>query len=103
MLTKHARNLHYIVIMDVHLGYIDTENDVGGNRRFIMMSFRRHICPPKSPVPQLSRNGQYSVLYVLFGQCMPIIFKTDRPFSVILSSHIGNLSEFASVMTNGPM
>ena len=25
-----------------------------------MTSFRRHIGPPKTPVPQLSRNGQYS-------------------------------------------
>ena len=33
------------------------QNDVKDNRRFIMMSFRRHICPPKTPVPQLSRNG----------------------------------------------
>ena len=36
-------------------------------------------------------------------QCMPIIFMTHWSFSVILSSHIGNPSEFASVMTNGPM
>ena len=34
---------------------------------------------------------------------MPIIFTTHRSFSVILSSHIVNLSQFASVMTNGPM
>ena len=36
-------------------------------------------------------------------QCMPIIFLTHRSFSVILSSHIGNPSQFASVMTDGPM
>ena len=36
-------------------------------------------------------------------QCMPIIFMTHRSFSVILSSHIGNPSQFASVMTDGPM
>ena len=28
-----------------------------------------------------------------YWQCMPIIFLTHRPFSVILSSHIGNLSQ----------
>ena len=39
---------------------------------------------------------------VLFSpfQCMPIIFMTHRSFSVILSSHIGNPSECASVMTD---
>ena len=38
-----------------------------------------------------------------YSQCMPIIFITHRSFSVILSSHIGNPSQFASVMTDGPM
>ena len=39
----------------------------------------------------------------LYLQCMPIIFMTHWSFSVILSSHIGNPSEFVSVMTDGPM
>ena len=46
--------------------------------------------------------GRIVKLLTIF-QCMPIIFMTHRSFSVILSSHIGNPSLFASVMTNGPM
>ena len=38
--------------------------------------------------------------HTLLTQCMPIIFMTHRSFSVIISSHIGNPSEFASVMTD---
>ena len=34
---------------------------------------------------------------------MPIIFMTHQSISVILLSHIGNLSPFASVMTDGLM
>ena len=32
-----------------------------------------------------------------------IILMTHQSFSVILLSHIGNSSQFASVMTDGPM
>ena len=34
------------------------QNYVQGNHCFIMTSFRRHICPPKTAVPQLCRNSQ---------------------------------------------
>ena len=47
--------------------------------------------------------GIPSKVCTVLQQCMPIIFMTHRSFSVILSSHIGNPSEFASVMTDGPM
>ena len=53
-------------------------------------------------VLKISSNSMY--MYVEYEvQCMPIIFMTHRSFSVILSSHIGNPSEFASVMTDGPI
>ena len=46
------------------------QNDVKDNRRFIMTSLRRHICPPKTPVLQLFRNGQlsYVVNKILYAE-----------------------------------
>ena len=49
------------------------------------------------------RLAWFSHKPLMIQQCMPIIFLTRRSFSVILSSHIGNPSQFASVMTDGPM
>ena len=48
-------------------------------------------------------DKERKITHVFWGQCMPIIFMTHRSFSVILSSHIGNPSEFALVMTDGLM
>ena len=45
------------------------QNDVTDNHHFIMTSFRCHICPPKTPVPQLSRNGQFRYKYTVNTLC----------------------------------
>ena len=48
----------------------------------------------------LIRSIYVIAVSTFYRQCMPIIFMTHRSFSVILSSHIENPSQFASVMTS---
>ena len=73
-------------------------------------SCTRHASPRHDPTLRSNRvrllhsanKSHYTKLYFLsfYGicaQCMPIIFMTHRSFSVILSSHIRNLSQLSLV------
>ena len=72
-------------------GLTDIINSYGGSGNCFEIRPKK-LC--KQETANMAKDGM---------QCMPIIFMTHRSFSVILSSHIGNPSEFASVMTDGPM